>query len=113
VVEAFLHAAQHGDTERLVALLDPDVVRAADPQAVRPGQAQQIRGVQAVVAEARLLRACPRRVRLVSIDGQSGIAVLFGTRVQPALVFQTAGGRVLSYDVIADPRRVALLHIEW
>ena len=112
VVEAFLHAAQQGDTERLVALLDPDVTRTSDPQALRPGLSQQTRGVVAVVAEARLLRAYARRARRVSIDGQAGIAVLLGTRVQAALVFQITSGRIRCYDVIADPQRLARLRIE-
>jgi RNA polymerase sigma-70 factor (ECF subfamily) len=112
VVDAFLDAAQHGDTDHLIALLDPAVVRTADPQVLRPGARQRIRGVEAVVAEARLFQANAHRARLVSIDGQAGIAVFWGTAVQAALVFQVAGGRILRYDVIADPQRLGRLHIE-
>ena len=112
VVEAFLLAAQQGDTARLVALLDPDVVRTSDPQALRPGLRQQTRGVAAVVAEARLLRAYTRRARLARIDGQAGVAVFLGPTVQAALVFQIAAGRIRRYDVVADPQRLARLHIE-
>src|SRR5215218_5421078 len=44
VVEAFLAAARGGDFERLLALLDPDVVLTADPAAVAMGAAAETRG---------------------------------------------------------------------
>lgn len=112
VVSAFLKAAQNGDTNRLIALLDPAVVRTADPQVLRRGGPQQLQGVDAVVAEARLFQANARRARMASIDGRPGIVVVSGGDVQSALLFQVAAGRIHSYDVIADPQRLALLHIE-
>lgn len=112
VVDAFLNAARDGDTHGLISLLDPDVIRTADPQVLPPGAAQRIHGAEAVVAETRLLQANARRARLVSINGRPGIAVFLGTDVQAALVFKLAGGRIVAYDVIADPQRLALLSIE-
>jgi RNA polymerase sigma factor (sigma-70 family) len=113
IVEAFLHAARDGDTDRLVRLLDPDVVRTADPQALPDGAAQRVRGVQAVVAETRALQANARRARVATIDGWPGIVVAGADApLQAALVIHIAGDRVVHYDVIADPRRLALLHIE-
>lgn len=111
VVEAFLNAAQQGDTARLVTLLDPSVVRTADPQALPHGEAQRIRGVGAVVTETHALRANARRAHVASIDGRPGIVALSGLELQAALVFHIAGGRIVQYDVIADPQRLALLHI--
>ena len=113
IVEAFLHAARDGDTDRLVRLLDPDVVRTADPQALPEGAAQRVRGVQAVVAETRALQANARRARVATIDGWPGIVVAGAdVPVQAALVIHIAVDRIVHYDVIADPRRLALLHIE-
>jgi RNA polymerase sigma-70 factor (ECF subfamily) len=113
VVEAFLRAARDGDTDHLVRLLDPDVVRTADPQALPAGAPQRVRGVRAVVAETRALRANTRGARVASVDGRPAIVVAgAGGAVQAALVIHTAGGRIVHYDVVADPRRLALLHIE-
>ncbi len=56
------------------------------------------------------MRGAARQARLVRIDGRPGIAV--GTGPRAALVFHIAGGLIVRYDVIADPRRLALLHIE-
>lgn len=111
VVEAFLHAAQEGDTDRLVALLDPSVVRTADAQAVPGGGMQRLQGVRAVIAETRALQANAQRARVASIDGQPGIVVLANRGVQAALVFHIAGDRIVQYDVIADPWRLMSLSI--
>lgn len=112
VVSAFLRAAQQGDIDGLVGLLHPAVTRTADPQALPPDAAQRVRGVQAIVTETQSLQANARRARMVEIDGQPGIAILEGEDLLTALVFHIAGDRIVHYDVIADPRRLALLHVE-
>jgi RNA polymerase sigma factor (sigma-70 family) len=112
VVEAFLRAARSGDVDGLVAVLDPDVIRTADPQALAPGTALRVQGVRQVVAETRALRARAGRARVVSIDGRPGIAVASAAGLHSALLIAVVGGRITHYDVVADPRRLALLHIE-
>jgi RNA polymerase sigma factor (sigma-70 family) len=112
VVSAFLRAAQQGDIDGLVKVLHPAVTRTADPQALPPGAPQRVRGVRAVTTETRALQAEARRARLVTIDGQPGIAVWSEQGLRIALVFHIAGDHIVHYDVIADPRRLALLNIE-
>src|ERR1051325_10965404 len=51
VVDAFMAAAQKGDFEGLVAVLDPDIVLRADGGAVK-GMSRFVRGAQAVLAQA-------------------------------------------------------------
>lgn len=111
VVSAFLRAAQQGDIDGLVGLLHPNVTRTADPQALPPDTALRVRGVQAVVTETQSFRDHARRARMVEIDGQPGIAVMSGHLPLTALVFHIAGDRIVHYDVIADPRRLALLDV--
>lgn len=112
VVTAFLRAAQQGDIEGLVAVLDPAVTRTADPQALRPGMAQRVTGADAVAAESRMFRSTALHGHLATIDGKPGIVVRTGDRVRVALVFGIEGARIVHYDVVADPRRLALLRIE-
>lgn len=112
VVRAFLYAAQQGDTDGLVTLLDPSVVRTADSQALPYGGAQRVQGVDAVVTETHALQANAQRAHIAAIDGRPGIVVLSGHDRQAVLVFHIAGGRIVQYDVIADPRRLSLLHIQ-
>ncbi|MFE3456988.1 sigma-70 family RNA polymerase sigma factor [Nocardiopsis aegyptia] len=112
VAEAFLRAAQEGDVESLLLLLDPDVTRTADPQALPPGAAQRVTGAPAVIRETRALRDRARRARTATIDGRPGIAVRSEEGLWAALVLRVEAGRVVHYDVVADPRRLALLHVE-
>jgi RNA polymerase sigma factor (sigma-70 family) len=112
VVEAFLRAAQDGDVDGLIAVLDPDVTRTADPQVLPAGAALRVRGVRQVVAEARAMRPAARRARVVSIDGRPGIAVPSATGLRIALLVVVGRGRITHYDVVADPRRLARLHLE-
>lgn len=112
VVAAFLKAVQQGDVDGLVAVLHPDVTRTADPQALRPGVAQYVAGADSVIAETHTFRATARHANLATIDGRPGIAIRSGGRVRAALVVCVEGDRIASYDVVADPHRVALLRIE-
>lgn len=111
VVGAFLKAAQQGDIDGLIALLHPAVTRTADPHALPPGAAQWVQGIQDVIAETRALQANARRAHVVTIDGQPGIAVRSDQGLHAALVFHIAGDRIVHYDVIADPQRLARLRI--
>ncbi|EHR60346.1 RNA polymerase sigma factor, sigma-70 family [Saccharomonospora cyanea NA-134] len=111
VVEAFLRAAQDGDMDALATVLDPDVVRTADPQALAPGMPQLVRGAGAVVEETRSLRANARRARVATVGGRPAIVVVSDGAVRSVLLFHVEGGRVVRYDVMADPRRLALLEV--
>jgi RNA polymerase sigma-70 factor (ECF subfamily) len=112
VVEAFLDATRCGDTERLVSLLAPDVVRLADPQVLPDGRGQRIEGVESIAAQTLLFQSTAARAQMARIDGQPGIVVLAGDAVQFALLVRVKGAQIAQYDVVADPQRLALLRIE-
>lgn len=111
VVAAFLVAAREGDVDALVAVLHPDVTRTADPQALPTGATQLMVGIDAVIAETQQLQRNARAARLASVDGRPGIVIEIDDAVVTALVVEVAEGRVRHYDVVADPHRLALLHI--
>ncbi|HTU81944.1 MAG TPA: sigma-70 family RNA polymerase sigma factor [Candidatus Acidoferrales bacterium] len=112
VVEAFLQAAQEGDTQRLVTLLHPHVVRTADPHVVPPHGLLRIQGARAVAHHARFFQANARRARIALIGGRPGIVVPGrGASLEAALVMHVRNGRIRHYDVVADPRRLALLEV--
>jgi RNA polymerase sigma factor (sigma-70 family) len=112
VVGAFLRAAQQGDLDALVRLLDPGVTRTADPQALPAGAPQLVRGASAVVAETQALRANAQLAAPATIDGRPGIVVRTDHGVRTALVFEVRAGRIVHYDVISDPQRLRRLTIE-
>ena len=60
VVDAFLAAARDGDFERLLAVLDPDVVLRSDGGEARPALASRVHGAQAVAEQAMSFRALRR-----------------------------------------------------
>src|SRR6187455_1748357 len=56
VVDAFLAAAREGDFDRLVAVLDPDVVVKADGGETRPNLVSTVHGAKAAAAQALTFR---------------------------------------------------------
>jgi RNA polymerase sigma factor (sigma-70 family) len=111
LIDAFLAAANAGDFEALVAVLDPDVVFRMDlgrlPAAAR--QPSVVRGA-AEVAEYTLKQ--PQFApfcRPATVNGAPGLIVAFGDRVGGVVGFATAEGRIVEIDVIADPEKLRAL----
>ena len=103
VVDAFLAASREGDFERLIAVLDPDVIfrvhGVPDEQPVS-GAASVARRVL-----ARGSRLAPFG-RFAIVDGGPGVVVVRGGRAVAAVRFGVASGRVSMIDVFADPERL-------
>ena len=108
VVDAFLAAGRDGDFERLLELLDPDVVLRADNGS---GALTLVRGAQAVARGARL--AARRRVAHAAIvDGAAGaVATEDGVPVA-VLAFTVVDGRIMAIDALDGPERLAGLGLE-
>lgn len=109
--EAFLHAVREGNTRDLIAILDPDVVRFADPQVLPHGAEQRLDGVRAVVEETVRFRAVASRAHVVQIDGGPGLAIFADSGLQLAIVLRIQLDRIVHFDVVADPGRLALLNV--
>jgi RNA polymerase sigma-70 factor (ECF subfamily) len=92
--------------------LDPNVVRLADPQVLPPDGEYRIQGLEPVVSQTLLFRASATRAKTALIDGRPGIVVLAGDKVRFALVIRVRDERIVHYEVVADPQRLALLHIK-
>src|SRR5437667_1373426 len=71
VVDAFLTAARDGDFERLVAVLDPEIVLRADGGALA-GASRVVRGAQAVAAQASTFSRLGLSNRFVLVNGNIG-----------------------------------------
>jgi RNA polymerase sigma factor (sigma-70 family) len=100
VVDAFFAAAREGDFDRLVALLDPDVV------AHDLGRARVLRGAETVARAAQFGARSGREVRPVLVDGTPA-AVVFDEE-QPVLmmVFTVVDDRIVQIEGIRDPDRL-------
>jgi RNA polymerase sigma-70 factor (ECF subfamily) len=109
VVDAFLVAAREGDFERLVAVLDPDVVLRADFGRA-PGL-QEIRGANAVVAQAQTYSRLGLYLRPALVNGVPGGVALRDGKPFSVAAFTVRAGRIVRMDFLADPARLRELDL--
>jgi len=111
VVDAFLAAVRDGDFERLVTVLDPDIVLRADGGALK-GMSRLVRGAEAVVAQAAAFSKVDLSSQVVLVNGSIGVVSrLPEGRVFSVLGFTIASGKVVEIDILADPDRLAQLDL--
>jgi RNA polymerase sigma-70 factor (ECF subfamily) len=111
VVDAFVAAAQQGDFERLVAVLDPDIVLRADGGAVA-GLSRVVRGARAVAAQAATFSRSGLSSQLVLVNGNLGfVSRRADGRVFSVMGLTIAGGRIMEIDILADPERLSRLDL--
>jgi RNA polymerase sigma-70 factor (ECF subfamily) len=111
VVDAFLAAGRDGDFDRLLAILDPDVVLRADRGAVPAGVPREVRGAEAVARQAIGYSRLGLDMRPALINGAAG-GVAFRDGVPFAIMgIIVRGGRIAEMDVFADPERLALIDL--
>jgi RNA polymerase sigma-70 factor (ECF subfamily) len=112
VVDAFLAAARGGDFERLLAVLDPDVVVRSDGGLARPDLISIVRGAQAVAAQAMSFRQFAESATPVLVNGiPGGIAWAPDGSPFSVLAMTVKGGRIVAIDVLADPDRLRQLDL--
>jgi RNA polymerase sigma-70 factor (ECF subfamily) len=111
VVDAFHAAARDGDFDRLVAVLDPDVVLRADRGAVPAGASREVRGAENVARQALTYRQLDIVVRPALVNGAAGIVTLRDGRPFAVTGFTIRGGRIVEMDILADPERLAVLDL--
>ncbi len=110
VAEAFIAAARDGDFERLLAVLDPEVVVRADGGTRRPELTSLVRGAAAVAGQAMAFRRFAGTASRVLVNGTpGGIARAPDGSPYAVVALTVVGGRVAELDVLADPDRLGLL----
>jgi RNA polymerase sigma-70 factor (ECF subfamily) len=112
VADAFLAAAREGDFERLLSLLDPNVVLRIDGGSLRPGASREVHGAHAVVAGAMRFGPLVPLAQPVLVNGAPG----FVGRTQDGRVLSVVGltiqdGKVMEMNVLTDPERLRKLNV--
>jgi RNA polymerase sigma factor (sigma-70 family) len=109
VVEAFLAAAREGDFERLVSVLDPDVVLRVDlgPQA----GSREFRGAEAVAGQALTYSRLGLVRRLALVNGAPGLVNLRQGKPFSVQGFTVRSGKIVEMDILADPARLNQLDL--
>jgi RNA polymerase sigma factor (sigma-70 family) len=112
VVDAFLAASRAGDFERLLAVLDPDVVVRSDGGLARPDLVSVVRGARAVAEQAMSFRRFAATATPALVNGVPG-AVAWETDGTPfsVVALTVRGGRIAEIDVLTDPDRLSQLDL--
>jgi RNA polymerase sigma factor (sigma-70 family) len=109
VVDAFLAAAREGDFERLVAVLDPDVVSRGD---FGPGvPLREVRGAEAVASNALMFQRLGLEMRPALINGAVGAVSLRDGKPFSIGAVTVSGGKIVEMDFFADPERLAQIDL--
>ena len=108
VVDAFLAAARDGDFDRLVAVLDPDVVLRADLGAAG---SREVRGADAVIGQAMFYSQLGLVMKPALINGAAGVVTTRDGRPFSVGAFTVRGGRIVEMDWLADPARLRELDL--
>jgi RNA polymerase sigma factor (sigma-70 family) len=108
VVDAFFAAGRSGDLDRLVAVLDPEVVLRGD---FGPDQTRWVRGASAVAGLARSYAAPEREAHPATVNGAAGAVIFVAGQPTAIMGFVVRGGRIAAIDVLADPARIARIDL--
>jgi RNA polymerase sigma factor (sigma-70 family) len=109
VVEAFLAAARVGDFDRLVAVLDPDVVLRADLGPV--GGRREVRGAAKVAGQALFYTRLGVVTRPALINGAAGMVTILDGEPYAVGGVTVRGGKIVEIDILADPERLRRLDL--
>src|SRR5262245_4567355 len=109
VVDAFLAAAQEGDFDRLVALLDPDVVVRADFGPARGSQ--EVRGAEAVARQAFGYAQLGLEIKPALINGVAGAVGFLNGEPFSVGAMIVRNGRIVELDFLTDPERLRRLDL--
>jgi SnoaL-like domain len=108
VIDAFLAAAREGDFERLVAVLDPDVVLRQD---FGPVGRRELRGAAAVASQAASYAQIELEIRPALINGVAGAVAFRDGQPFSIGAITVRNGRIVELDFLADPERLRQLDL--
>jgi RNA polymerase sigma-70 factor (ECF subfamily) len=106
-VDAFLAAAQEGNFDALLELLDPDVTFRVDTGALTPFDGGHLVGADAVARQ--VLTTAPifaPNCRKAIVNGSAGFVAVVRGRPIAVVAFIVAGGRIAAIDIVADRRKL-------
>jgi RNA polymerase sigma-70 factor (ECF subfamily) len=98
-VDAFFAAARDGDFERLVAVLDPEIVLRSNASAV-------VHGAAAVARSAIMFADPSAQLRPAVVNGGAGVVVVKGGKPFSVMRFIVVDGRITAIDVETSAERL-------
>jgi len=107
LVAAFAAASQEGDLDRLVALLDPDVVWRGDGGGKVAAHYGARGAWQVAGAMLGMARRPPRRITTATVNGAPGLVLRDADGVLSVISFTVDGGRITAIDVVRNPDKLS------
>jgi RNA polymerase sigma factor (sigma-70 family) len=112
VVDAFLAASRAGAFDRLLAVLDPDVVLRSDGGTARPELNSHVRGARVIAEQAWTFRQFADTTTRILVNGiPGGVAWAPDGRPYAILALTVRGGKIVAIDILADPERLGKLDL--
>jgi ketosteroid isomerase-like protein len=99
VVDAFFAAARAGDFERLLAVLDPEVVLRTDVGGGQPPHPPVVGGRQVMAEVAARGRGFARLARPTVVNGGAGLVVAEPRGPIGVIALTAASGRIVAIDL--------------
>lgn len=107
IVAAFASACQEGDLEKLVSLLDPNVVWRGDGGGKVSAQLRDIHGAHLVAKGLLAFGQGPLEGRMAAVNGAPGLVLRDPGGVLSVVAFTFGGGRIAAIDVVRNPDKLA------
>ena len=111
VVGGFLAAVREGDFERLVAVLDPDVVLRRDFGLLAAGLSGEVRGADQVARQALTASQLDLLVKPALVNGAVGWVATRGGEPWSVGGITVRGGKIAEIDILGDPERLRRLDL--
>jgi RNA polymerase sigma-70 factor (ECF subfamily) len=112
VVDAFVAAAESGDLQGLVAVLDPDVVLRGDTGGKGAAPSAEIRGAENVARQAHSFSQLRVERHAALVNGTPGLVCSLAGKPYSVMAFTVRGGKIAEIDILADPERIARLGLQ-
>jgi RNA polymerase sigma factor (sigma-70 family) len=110
VVDAFRAAAADGDFQRLVAVLDPEVVLRAHGGATA-GASIEVRGAEPVARRAQTFSRLDLQRRPALVNGAPGVVCMLEGKPFSVMAFTVRGGKIVEIDILRDPEGMSHLDL--
>ncbi|MGH2927019.1 MAG: sigma-70 family RNA polymerase sigma factor [Solirubrobacteraceae bacterium] len=111
LVNAFLAASRDGDFERLLTILDPDVLLRADAGSGPFGPSVLLHGAREFIAQSQRFRSLGRFAHPVLVNGGPGFLIVRDGEALVVLAITIEGDKVTEMDILADPDRLRRLDL--
>jgi RNA polymerase sigma factor (sigma-70 family) len=111
VVKTFLTALKNGDFNKLLTVLDPNLIVRADAAVVGPGGRSEVRGAENWAKGAVAFSRMARFIQSALVDGKVGIVMAPKGRLTRVLTFTIADGLISEIDVIGDAQELDRMEI--